>query len=315
MDIRELQEAVEELVFVGAAHKEGVLQELYDKKDTAEGLAGRMDMDKRAVYLLLEALTEMSYLEKKDEIYSVPGDVYERLIDTAGNNYEGDFWQFLVYLVEPWKTLPYVLKHGEPDVNSYKNLSINDFIRGMNSPWKKKLAPEIVSICMRHHSSASVVADIGGAPGTMAREFASRGLRTIIFDLPECAEVMEEELSAVDNIEIVKGDATVSLPQGSYDIAFLGNICHGQSPEDNAKIISMCYEHLNDNGIIVIFDNVRNESYLGSRLALHMLTQSKQGDIFTKDEYFSWITDAGFKDPVAESLSEKAWKLLIARKN
>ncbi len=312
MDLRELQHALEEIIFVGQAHKLRIFKELYGNSDTAEGLADRMQFDRRVTWVLLEALVEMKYLDKRDMEYSVTNDVYQRLVDEKAINYEGDFWQFLLYLIDPWRTLPHVLKHGEPDQSSYERFSIEDFIRAMDSPWKKRLAPEIVNTCLRYCADAQIAVDIGGAPGTIAREFASRGVKTIIYDLPESADVMYEELSQVENIEILKGDATDSLPDGVYDIAFLGNLCHGQSPEDNAKILKMCYNRLRDGGIVVIFDNIRNESYLGARLALHMITQSPKGNVYTREEYYNWLEDAGFRDIASEELSDRGWQLIVA---
>jgi len=314
MEIRKLQEALEELVFVGQAHRENIFFELARQGDTAEGLAKRLGFRIRPVWVLLEALVEMKYLVKKKDIYLVPESVRVRLVDSSSAGYEGDFWQFLLYLIDPWKTLPHVLKKGKPDKKSYRNLSLEHFIRGMDSPWKKKLAPEIVDICLKHVPGARAAADIGGAPGTMAREFASRGLKTIVFDLPQCLAVTKKELSKIKNIRVVEGDATESLPRGPYDIAFLGNLCHGQSPENNAKIISMCYGRLAKGGIIVIFDNFRGESPVAARLALHMITQSEQGDIYTGEQYIEWLDKAGFRDIAGEKLTEPAWSLLIARK-
>ena len=314
MDIRTLQEALEEVIFVGQAHKVGIFSELYKRNDTADGLAQRMNFNRRALWLLCEALVEMRYLDKVDDYYRVPDSVYERLVNRHGQDYEGDFWQFLLYLIDPWKTLPHVLEKGKPDKRSYRHLSMEDFIRGMDSPWKKRLAPEIVAICLRCCPDAAIAVDIGGAPGTIARELASRDIETIVYDLPVSLDVTREDLSLEKNIKIEDGDATVSLPRGPYDIAFLGNICHGQSPEDNEKIIRMCYEQLSEIGICVVFDNIRGDSYLGARLALHMLTQSEKGDIYTKDQYLCWLEKAGFKNIHEESLSEKAWKLLIGYK-
>ena len=47
VQIRELQHAVEETIFVGIAHRLGVFAELHRKPDTAEGLALRMGFDRR----------------------------------------------------------------------------------------------------------------------------------------------------------------------------------------------------------------------------------------------------------------------------
>ncbi|MDY6968760.1 MAG: methyltransferase [Spirochaetota bacterium] len=314
MKIRELQAALEELIFVGQAHKMGVIDELYKKPDTSHGLAERMGYNYRNTFILLEALVEMNYLLKDRDLYTVDDEIFKRLVDKNNKEYEGDFWQFLLYLINPWKTLPYVLKHGKPDESSYTNFSIDDFIRGMDSPWKKQIAPEVVDICLKYCKNALSVADIGGAPGTMARAFVERGLDTIIYDLPESMEVMKEELSSIQGITIETGDATESLPTGPYDIAFLGNLCHGQSPEDNAKIIKMCQQNLNDGGIIAIFDNIRDESFRGAALALHMITQSPKGNIYSKDEYYQWLENAGFKDLTVEQLSDKRWQIIIGYK-
>lgn len=314
LTLREIQTVIEEFIFVGQAHKLGLFRELYAKPDTPAGLALRMSFDKRAVWVLLEALAEMGYLKRDNENFSVPDEVYDRLIDEDGENYEGDFWQFLLYLVNPWRTLPHVLKHGEPDKSSYKDFSMQDFIKGMDSPWKKRIAPRVVDLCLRLCADAKVVIDIGGAPGTIARAFAARGIKTLIYDLPESLEVLGKKLSKLENIEIQSGDATKTLPAGVYDIAFLGNLCHGQSPEDNEKIIKMAYERLRDRGIIVIFDNLRGESYLGATLALHMITQSSRGNVYSRKEYIDWLEDADFKNIIVENLSDPAWQMVIGYK-
>ncbi|MCU0821154.1 MAG: acetylserotonin O-methyltransferase [Spirochaetes bacterium] len=314
MNIREIQKAVEEFIFAGQSHKLGIFRELHHKPDTAEHLAVRMGFDTRPAWVLLEALVEMGYLVKKNEVYSVPAEIYNRLVNESGIEYEGDFWQFLLYLLNPWRTLPYVLKHGEPDKSSYTGFSVRDFIKGMDSPWKKQLSSEIVDICLKHFPAAKSAIDIGGAPGTIAKAFASRGIRTLIFDLEECLKVMKDELSTIKNIDLESGDATKALPAGMFDIAFLGNICHGQSPADNEKIIAMCRDILNDNGIIVIFDNLRGESYLGATLALHMITQSPKGDIYSREQYLGWLEKSGLRDLNVEPLSDRAWQIVIGRK-
>jgi len=256
----------------------------------------------------------MKYLVKSDSKYSITEESHARLVDKEGIEYEGSFWNFLMYLINPWRSLPYVLEHGKPDQSSYEGFSMIDFIEGMDSPWKKKLAPEIVELCLRHCPEAKSAADIGGAPGTMAKEFARRGLHTIVYDLPESLEVTKDRLSTLKNIVVVEGDATKELPEGPYDIAFLGNICHGQSPEDNAAIMRMCYEKLSDGGVVIVFDNLRGESYLGATVALHMITQSPGGDIYSRNEYTAWLLDAGFENITVEQLSDPAWQIMVGYK-
>ncbi len=56
MELRELQHALEEIIFVGQAHKLGIFRELHTKSDTPDGLAKRMNFDRRVTWVLLEAL-------------------------------------------------------------------------------------------------------------------------------------------------------------------------------------------------------------------------------------------------------------------
>lgn len=314
MGIRDLQHAVEEVIFVAQAHRLGIFDALYHNPASADELAHQKGYDTKVTWVLCEALVEMGYLEKKGRTYEPSADSVSRLVNRAGDLYEGDFWQFLYYLINPWRTLEYVLFHGSPDESSYAGFNMEHFIRGMDSPWKKRIAPEIVDICLKCCPHAKVVADIGGAPGTIARHFASRGLSTIVFDLPESMAVTKNELASVPNIIIEEGDATQAPPSGKYDIAFLGNICHGQSPAGNERIISMCYEHLNRDGIIAIFDNLRGESTCGATLALHMITQSKGGNVYSRDEYTTWLVSASFCDIAVIQLSDPAWQIIIAKK-
>ncbi len=311
MNIRELQSSLEEFIFVGQAFRLKVFDALADKPDTAEGLAARMKFDRRATIALLDALAEMKYLKKTGLRYSVTPGARRRLVDRSGSGYEGDFWSFLLYLVNPWRTLPHVMKHGVPDKTSYAGFSMDDFIRGMDSPWKKKVAPEVVRLCMELCPGAKSVADIGGAPGTGAREFARRGLSTLIFDLKDSNDVMRKELSRVKNIRVEDGDATKSFPSGPFGIVFLGNLCHGQSPEDNAMMFSMAREALADGGMVAVFDNLKGEDRRSATLALHMITQSPHGNVYTRAEYLGWLKEAGFKRLKVHKLSDRAWSLVV----
>ena len=311
MNIRELQSSLEEFIFVGQAHRLGLFDAVSEKPDTAEGLAGRMGFDLRATVALLDALVEMKYLRKSGARYSVTPAARRRLVDRDGREYEGDFWSFLMYLVNPWRTLPHVMRHGAPDKGSYAGFSMDDFIRGMDSPWKKKIAPEVVRLCLELRPGAKSVADIGGAPGTIARGFARRRISTLIYDLKESNDVMRDELSAVANLRVEDGDATKSLPPGPFDIVFLGNLCHGQSPEDNARILRMSHERLSEGGMVAVFDNLKGEDRRSATLALHMITQSPRGNVYTRAEYLGWLREAGFKKLRVRKLSDRAWSLIV----
>ncbi len=79
---------------------------LDEKNDTAAGLAARMKFDRRATVALLDALVEMKYLRKKRDGLFGDAATRRRLVDRAGREYEGDFWSFLMYLVNHGARFP-----------------------------------------------------------------------------------------------------------------------------------------------------------------------------------------------------------------
>ena len=52
----------------------------------------------------------------------------------------------------------------------------------------------------------------------------------------------------------------------------------------------------------------------GATLALHMITQSPHGNVYSRAEYCAWIDAAGFTGTEVLQLSDPAWQLIIARK-
>ncbi len=107
------------------------------------------------------------------------------------------------------------------------------------------------------------------------------------------------------------GDATKAFPSGVFDIVFLGNLCHGQSPADNAKMFRMARERLSNGGMIAVFDNLKGEDNRSATLALHMITQSPLGNVYTRAEYLGWLKDAGFKKLRVVKLTDPAWELVV----
>jgi hypothetical protein len=84
---------------------------------------------------------------------------------------------------------------------------------------------------------------------------------------------------------------------GRYDVVFLSNIIHGESFEENQKLVGKLAGNLADGGRIIIKDHILDETRadppVGAIFALLMLLTTRSGRCFSFDEVKSWLDGAG----------------------
>jgi len=167
------------------------------------------------------------------------------------------------------------------------------FIEAM-SQYAQESTTEIAEYCLQGLNTEPDVLDIGGGPLTIARAFARKGAKVTILDLPEVVEMMEPEIDPGLSIKMVKGDFTVSLPEGPFDLAYLGNICHIFGEKENSKLFKDVAGKLSNGGRIVINDFIRGTGPDSAIFAVNMLVNTDSGGTWTYEQYKTWLEDAGF---------------------
>jgi len=124
---------------------------------------------------------------------------------------------------------------------------------------------------------------------------------------------MEPSLKAGENITMAPGDLTVALPPGPFELAYLGNICHIFSGEENKKIFKRVHAVLSPGGRIAIQDFVRGVSPMADMFAVNMLVNTPGGGTWTLDQYSEWISEAGYSPVEMKNYGER--QLLTARRD
>jgi hypothetical protein len=81
----------------------------------------------------------------------------------------------------------------------------------------------------------------------------------------------------------------------SFDIVFMGNICHIYSEKGNKKLIKSASNIMRSGGMIAIEDMVRGRSPMAEMFAVNMLANTEEGSTYTEAQYMEWLTDAGFR--------------------
>ena len=91
-----------------------------------------------------------------------------------------------------------------------------------------------------------------------------------------------------------KGDFTVGLPKGPFDLVYLGNVCHIYGEKENRKLFIDVSNELDVGGRIVINDMIRGIGPGPSLFAVNMLLNTVSGGTWTYEQYKTWLEDAGF---------------------
>ena len=268
-------------------------------------LAEKHGWHERPLTVLLDALTAMGLLIKKDGLYRTDSGLLPFLRSDSS------------------RTVLPMIRHAATIWQSWSNLTrIVTETGGVESngtlfedPEEKKAfigamhvvgslhAPKIVQAI--NPGSAQRLIDVGGASGTYTIAFleASPEMSATLFDLPDVVSMGRARITDAglgDRVTIVAGNFyTDALPAG-HDLALVSAIIHMNSLEQNVDLYRKIFDALVPGGRIVIRDHVmkpdRTTPKSGALFAVNMLAGTPGGGTYTYDEIKTGLTAAGFEN-------------------
>jgi SAM-dependent methyltransferase len=281
-----------------------VFDQLAEHPLDVDRLAARLQTDRRATELLLNALAALQLLTKRQNMFSLTA-IAETYLVTNSSRSLCDMILFDASLWHAWARLPASVRSGKParSANMYQDdpRETEIFISAMDSLVRARGDAAILPTALDWRQVGTLL-DVGSGPGTypiaLCRHYPS--LRATIFDLPGTLEITGRYVSAAgleERIRLVSGDYRTDPIEGSYDAVFLSNIIHGEGHEENQKLIGKLANNLNPAGRLIIKDHILDESGVdppvGAVFALLMLLTTSSGRCFTFGEVKSWLEHAG----------------------
>ncbi|MFA4958000.1 MAG: methyltransferase [Candidatus Methanoperedens sp.] len=309
---RAIQDA-NKIILLGSALKTGIFSSLSVKKDI-HSLAQELGADERALYIVLEALCTMGYVEKENDSYFI-ADRARPLFIVGGKDYVGGYLPHTLNKLNAWLELPQIIK-GEK-TGRRKPDNISTFMNAMASTPEEDVK-EIVSHCLDKKKDAKTVLDLGGGPGKYSKVFVNRGLKAVLLDTPETIDFVSSEfgLSDIRNLTLKKGDFMedefVNEFEELFDIMFMGNITHIYSEDENRILLMRVGRLLNYGGMVAIEDFVRARSPYAEMFAVNMLANTQGGGTWTEEQYRKWLKDAGFTNIEVFDLADKDKQVITA---
>jgi SAM-dependent methyltransferase len=313
-DFEQAGEDARKLVLLGAAQKAGLFPVLIEETDITT-LKRKLKADERALFIVLEALYSLGYVNKKKEKY-ILADKARPLFIEHGDDYVGDYLPHLLNILEAWLVLPEIIKGQKPERETPRDVA--SFMHAMASK-PDKAVENVVNLCLKRKKDAKSALDLGGGPGKYAKAFVNRGLSAVLYDMPETIDYVGTEFGLRDirNLTLKKGDFTrdefVKEFEGKlFDIVFMGNICHIYSEEENKRLLNNVTKLLRKGGLVAIEDFVRGRSPDAEMFAVNMLANTEGGSTWTEAQYREWLKSAGFHSIEITDLAERENQLITA---
>ena len=304
----------EKIVLLGSALKTGLFGALIGEKDISM-ISREIGGTERSLFIVLEALCVMGYVNKNKTKYIIADKARPLFID-HGNEYLGGYLPHFLNKMKAWLELPLIIKGEKP--GREKPMDISAFMNAMASK-PDTFVEQVIGHCIERKNDAKTVLDLGGGPGKYAKAFVNKGITAVIYDMPETIDFVSREfgLSEVKGLTLKKGDFNrkdfeKDFKKQSFDIVFMGNICHIYSEEENIVLIEKITNLLKKGGLIAIEDFVRGRSPVAEMFAVNMLANTERGNTYIEAQYRKWLDGAGLSDIEILDLAERENQLITA---
>ncbi|MBI2353901.1 MAG: methyltransferase domain-containing protein [Deltaproteobacteria bacterium] len=272
---------------------------------SATELAGRLEIDGRGLAMLLNALAALELLEKSGEAYAATPFAAEFLARTSPG-YMGYIILHHHHLMASWAHLDEAVRQGGPIRERFSHgddeTVRESFEMGMFN-LAMQAAPRIVP--QIDLSGRRRLLDLGGGPGTYAVHFCRHNpqLTAVVYDLPSTRRFAEQTIARFglsDRIGFEAGDFDSEEIRGSFDVAWLSHILHGEGPQGCAAILRKAVAALEPGGMILVQEFILNDSQDGplfpALFSLNMLLGTPDGQAYSEGQLFAMLAAAGLGD-------------------
>ena len=241
---------------------------------TAKQLANELFLYEKTLSHLLEALANIKFLTKKEDLYSI-NSLSEFLTEDHSESLKYACLNWSKEHLRAWQELPYSIKTGKNAFEKIYGLPFFDYLdenpKELNNYHKAmyqyakddyKNLPNIIDFS-KHNS----IIDVGGGYGALINNIQSKypTLKCILFDL----EKVIEKVSAT-NIQKIGGSFFDPIPTKT-DAIILSRILHDWNDKKALQILKNCFDALNDDGTLYVIENCIDKTEIDiSLLSLNM---------------------------------------------
>lgn len=259
---------------------------------------------KRPLGVLLDALTAMGLLIKKNGCYTTDSELLPFLSSDSPRTvlpmirHAATIW-------DNWSKLTHIVAESG-GVGKTPGVFDNPedqkaFIGAMHVAGQTRAEKIIQAV---NPGTARRLIDVGGASGTYTIAFlrSSPEMTATLFDLPNVVELARERVAdagLMDRVTLMAGDLYTDVLPAGHDLALVSAIIHMNSPKQNAQLYTKVFDALECGGRIVIRDYVMSPDHTaprsGALFAINMLVGTPGGGTYNYAEIETGLAEAGFE--------------------
>jgi hypothetical protein len=283
-----------------AAVKLGVFTAVGDARRTGEALARTLGADPRALTMLLDALGAMGLLEKAAGGYANT-EAARVWLSKDSPRYLGHMVMHHHHLVYAWSQLDRSIMTGGPvDRGPIPEADEREgFLMGMFN-LAMGIAPRLVP--QIDLAGRRTLLDLGGGPGTYAIHFCMHNpdLAAAVYDRkttePFALRTIQR-FGMEGRVRFVAGNYLKDPIKGSYDVAWLSHVLHGEGMADCQRVLGKTVSALTHGGLLLIHDfileDTRDNPLFAALFSLNMLLNTDQGQAYSEGEVRAMMEGAG----------------------
>jgi len=265
-----------------AAASTGVFEKL---PGTVEDLAERTGLDAEALRVVLGALAALGVLDTRDDGTFVVGPSAPDPGAMPSVRHHARALRRWANAIEP------ALRGEAPATERMDPETFHDAL-ARNA---RKVAPEVVDVCLKRFPNARRVLDLGGLHGEYSLEFTRRGLKATMQDQPAMIDVARRRGRLEEaGVTLYEGSFFDSVPDGPFDLAFCTGITHTFDGEHNLALYRNLRRIVAPGGGGAVITFLRGRDPITALFAVQMLLNDNGGDTHTEQEYRAWLGEAGF---------------------
>jgi len=298
--LERLAHGYQDSVILLTALREGLLEAIGGDARRPAELAAELDLDERAVDIVLHALAAAGVLDRDAEgQFSLPPEAAAVLLRDGADS-QARIFAHHYHLMQRWVKLDVPLRTGAPVPREPTPRTHRDYICGMRDVSRRSSRDVARLVDL---AGARRLLDVGGGPATASLTFAAAhpDLACVVFDLPETAAIAREMIADAglgDRVAAVEGDYFVDDLGTGFDVVYVSNIIHSLGPADVAMLCRKSHAALEPGGRLLMKDFFLDDDRCGpafcARFSVNMLVGTEAGRSYTRTEMIGMMEDAGF---------------------
>jgi len=275
---------------------------LHDGPKNEAALAGELGCEERAFAMLTGALAALGFVQRSDGMLRA-SDSALIYLSQKSPEYLGFIIKHHANIMPAWTRLEQAVRTGRSTAER-RSIDAEDpaereaFLMGMFNIARLQADRIAGGLDL---SGRERLIDIGGGPGTYAIHFCLKNpkLKATVFDLPSTRPYAEKTIARFglsDRIDFHAGDFTGKIPE-DYDVAWLSQVLHGESPESAATVVKNAASCLRPGGLLLVQEFLMNDDRSGpahaALFSLNMLVQTPGGQAYSGAEVSEMFRQAG----------------------